>query len=135
MDAKEKAKAIYARMTSFANYEYMNGIERDWFLKCIEEGIKSFAEHQNNLPSDEEIRQVAADECQQDWNDLRFKDVYYNGFMDCAKWLKSRINQSQLPNDKEKEKSVRKVNPPDGQTSHVSKGLRMETKRPYQPPQ
>lgn len=40
--AKEKAEVVYSRMTSFANYEQMNGIERSWFLKCIREGLESF---------------------------------------------------------------------------------------------
>lgn len=34
-DAREQAKNVYARMTSYANYAQMNGIESSWFIECI----------------------------------------------------------------------------------------------------
>ena len=30
---------------------------------------------------------IASENSQQDWNDLRYKDVYIEGFKDCVKWL------------------------------------------------
>ena len=44
--AEEQAKVVYSRMTSFANYDQMNGIEKSWFLKCIKEGLESFAKQE-----------------------------------------------------------------------------------------
>ena len=43
------------------------------------------------FPEDKEIDQVANDEAQQDWNILRFKTVYIEGFTEGAKWVRSKI--------------------------------------------
>jgi uncharacterized protein len=40
----------------------------------------------SKLPDNDKIEQVACDEMQQDWNDLRFQSVYKDGFTDGAKW-------------------------------------------------
>lgn len=45
------------------------------------------------LPNDAEIGQVAVDEAQQDWDDLKFKDVYIVAFMKGASWMKSKVIQ------------------------------------------
>ena len=34
-DARELAKNTYARITSYANYQQMNGIESHWIIECI----------------------------------------------------------------------------------------------------
>lgn len=36
----KKAELVYRRMTSFANYSQMNGIEKSWFLQKINDGLK-----------------------------------------------------------------------------------------------
>ena len=43
---------------------------------------------------DAEIQQVAIDEAQQDWNDLRFKEVFRDGFVNGAKWMKGKLKQA-----------------------------------------
>lgn len=46
------------------------------------------------LPNEKEISQVACDEMQQDWVDLRFQDVYKNGFIWGAIWMKRKVEQA-----------------------------------------
>ena len=46
-----------------------------------------------SLPSDNEISQVAADEMQKDWNDLRYKEIYYEAFKDGATWLRDKAKR------------------------------------------
>ena len=36
-----------------------------------------------------EIEHIAAEMCQQDWNDLRFQDVYYRAFIEGASYFNS----------------------------------------------
>lgn len=43
------------------------------------------AEH---CPDDAEIKRVACDESQQDWDDLRFARIYESAFIDGAKWMR-----------------------------------------------
>ena len=38
-DAKEMARNVYARITGYANYREMNGIESSWFIECIAEEL------------------------------------------------------------------------------------------------
>ena len=38
-DARERAKNVYAKITSYANYKQMNGIENTWFIECIAEEL------------------------------------------------------------------------------------------------
>ena len=40
--------------------------------------------------TDKEIEQVADDEKQKDWDDLRYAEIYRNAFIDGAKWLRSK---------------------------------------------
>ena len=40
--AIKEAENIYQRITSFANYSEMNGIEKDWIVKKIAEGLDRF---------------------------------------------------------------------------------------------
>jgi len=46
INVEKEAKSIYMSMTSFANYSEMNGISRDWFLTCIQNGLIKFAQQQ-----------------------------------------------------------------------------------------
>jgi len=46
---KDLAKKVYAKMTSHANYSQMNGIEKDWFLKCIEDGLIEAQQQVNSV--------------------------------------------------------------------------------------
>lgn len=41
-------------------------------------------------PEDDEIKQVADDQKQQDWNTLHEERAYRDGFVDGAKWLKDK---------------------------------------------
>ena len=50
--------------------------------------------------SAKEILQVADDEKQKDWNDLKYQDVYRGGFVDGAHWMQSRIQRITPPEDK-----------------------------------
>ena len=43
-----------------------------------------------SLPSDDQINFVAGEESQKDWNDLRYKEVYEEGFIDGARWMLRR---------------------------------------------
>lgn len=43
--------------------------------------------------TDKEINQVADDEKQKDWNDLKYADIYKDGFIDGAKWMQMRAGQ------------------------------------------
>lgn len=40
--ATKEAEVIYSRITSFANYSEMNGIEKEWIVKKIAEGLDRF---------------------------------------------------------------------------------------------
>ena len=42
---------------------------------------------EHNKPSIEEIEHIAGEMSQQDWNDLRFQDVYYEAFIEGAKFF------------------------------------------------
>lgn len=47
-DARERAKNVYAQITSYANYQEMNGIPSTWFIECIaEELVKVSKEYSN----------------------------------------------------------------------------------------
>lgn len=35
-----KAEKIYMQMTSYSNPKEMNGISKEWMVKCIEEGVR-----------------------------------------------------------------------------------------------
>lgn len=35
-----EGEKTYLRITSYANYSSMNGIERDWIIKCIDDAIE-----------------------------------------------------------------------------------------------
>lgn len=50
-DLEAKAKEIYLRMNSYSNCSKMNGIDREWILKKIKEGLREYAEeyHQSEL--------------------------------------------------------------------------------------
>ncbi len=50
---------------------------------------------QNSLPTDDEISFVASDESNHhDWNDLRFKAEWQEGFVDGAKWMRNKPTPS-----------------------------------------
>jgi len=57
--------------------------------------VEGVADTEPSYPevTDNEIDQVACDEMQQDWNDLRFQKVYKEGFIDGAKWIRRRLNE------------------------------------------
>ena len=40
--AIKEAEVIYLRITSFANYSEINGIEKEWIVKKIAEGLDRF---------------------------------------------------------------------------------------------
>jgi hypothetical protein len=44
-DAREMAKNVYAKMTSYANYKQMNGIESTWFIECIAKELVKVSEN------------------------------------------------------------------------------------------
>jgi len=48
--AQQKAVEIYARMTSYANYQQMNGVDKDWILKCIADGLLSVGGNLFQMP-------------------------------------------------------------------------------------
>lgn len=56
---RKEAEKVYARMTSYANYSEMNGISREWFIKCIEEGLSEAGSKVKNISSNA----VLADSC------------------------------------------------------------------------
>jgi len=62
---------------------------------------KMKAEIQNELPTEDEISFVASDESNHhDWNDLRFKPVWVEGFEAGAKWMKGkRMTITPKPDD------------------------------------
>lgn len=37
-----KAEDIYRKMTSYSNYSHMNGIEKEWIIQKIAEGLEEF---------------------------------------------------------------------------------------------
>lgn len=43
--------------------------------------------------TDKEINQVADDEKQKDWNELRYADIYKDAFVDGAKWARSKVSR------------------------------------------
>ncbi len=47
--------------------------------------------------TDKEINQVADDEKQKDWNELRYADIYKDAFVDGAKWARSKVSRVELP--------------------------------------
>jgi hypothetical protein len=47
--------------------------------------------------SAKEILQVANDEKQKDWNDLKYQDVYRDGFVEGAHWMQVRIQRITPP--------------------------------------
>ena len=44
-DAREIAKNTYAKITSYANYKEMNGIENTWIIECIAEDLVKVSEN------------------------------------------------------------------------------------------
>ena len=50
--------------------------------------------------SNKEILQVANDEKQKDWNDLKHQDVYRDGFVEGAHWMQARMQRITPPQDK-----------------------------------
>ena len=50
--------------------------------KSYEEAVKA-----NKKPTLEDIEHIASEMCQQDWNDLRFQEVYRKAFIEGAKWF------------------------------------------------
>jgi hypothetical protein len=50
--------------------------------------------------SAKEILQVANDEKQKDWNELKYQDVYRDGFVEGAHWMQARIQRITPPEDK-----------------------------------
>lgn len=56
-------------------------------------------------PSDNKIEQVACDEMQQDWNDIRYKKVYHDGFVDGSKWV--RDHQHHIPTESDEYKKMK----------------------------
>jgi len=46
-DLQKKAKEIYRRMTSYADYSEMNGISKKWILGQIEAGLEEY--HKSEL--------------------------------------------------------------------------------------
>lgn len=51
-------------------------------FKMVSERLREISK-----PTIEEIEHIACEMSQQDWNDLRFSDVYYKAFIDGAKYF------------------------------------------------
>lgn len=91
MNAKKEAENVYARITSHANYDQMNGIEREWIIKCIEEGLEAHAS--SKMPTMEEIKMAATDFHE---NDEHSSFSIY-GFETGAKWVISLAKPTKKP--------------------------------------
>ncbi len=73
--------------------DYVRFAMKDYAQKYHESKVKnlSLSDVIHSLPTDEEINQVACDEMQQDWNDIRFQKVYKDGFIDGATWYRNKV--------------------------------------------
>jgi len=50
------------------------------------------------LPDDEKIAQVACDEGQQDWNDIRHQKTYIDAFIDGANYMRTEVEIARKSN-------------------------------------
>ena len=57
-------------------------------MYCDEHGTLDYCPECSKA-SDEEIEHVAEEMSQQDWSDLRFKEVYIKAFIDGAKYFRT----------------------------------------------
>ena len=92
MDAEEHANQIYSRITSFANYESMNGIEKGWFIKKISEGLEAYHQSKVDAITDEMIRKASFD------TGMMTGDNDYDlgksaGFQTAFEWLKQELKK------------------------------------------
>jgi hypothetical protein len=98
-------------MTNFANKhsydtwdELMYDSHAEWQIEYTKRVMLIYARMQAkklslsdvmpSLPDDNAINQVACDEMQQDWNDLKFQKVYKDGYIDGATWLRNNVKQA-----------------------------------------
>ena len=57
-------------------------------MYCDEHGTLDYCPECSKV-SDEEIEQIAEEMSQQDWSDLRFKEVYRKAFIEGAKYFRT----------------------------------------------
>lgn len=97
---KELSKKVYARMTSHANYSQMNGIEKEWFLKCIEDGLIEAQQQVNSvdlanvvvaLPSNEFLDEAAINFCKEHYPDYTDVTKETEVFDAGAIWMRKRL--------------------------------------------
>lgn len=80
-----KPEAYFTVGNSFACGECKTLAEAQWAAITAYEGFKKYP-----IPSDQRIHSVALDESNRhDWNDLRYKTIWQDGFEDGAKWMRS----------------------------------------------
>lgn len=95
MNVKKEAENVYARITSHANYDQMNGIDKEWIIKCIEDGLEAHAS--SKMPSKEDAKKKAKEWSGDIYNKNHFPVNWtnrYNGFMVCYDWLISLAKPS-----------------------------------------
>lgn len=91
MDVKKEAENVYARITSYANYDQMNGIEKEWIIKCIKDGLEAYAG--SKLPTMEEMN----DQFETLFPGLPKHCMKKLGFELCYDWLKNLAKPSKKP--------------------------------------
>jgi len=96
---KDLAKKVYAKMTSHANYSQMNGIEKDWFLKCIEDGLIEAQQQVNSVDlADVGGSLPSANDIQEEAERYRIKSVCNSSearisFAQGALWMRGKIDK------------------------------------------
>ena len=82
-----EAEEIYLSITSYANYSEMNGIKKEWILKCIDKGLKAYHEAQLK----ENVGKIE-------------RTAYLMGYTDGKNQLKAK-----MPSDEEMKKLVERI--------------------------
>lgn len=89
MNAQQKAEQIYASITCYANYSEMNGIEREWFLKCIEKGLTEFSISHSPVKGD----LIGIIEHVHDYKSKEMENpLYERGYNDACSEIKQKID-------------------------------------------
>lgn len=89
VEATQVFKDVIKRL-GFANSKPDQMTNSDYFL-CTITAMEEYSQQSKGSVTDEEIEHVACEESQQDWNDLRYKNVYKSAFIDGAKWMRDKL--------------------------------------------
>lgn len=93
---KEAYKAVPSRVSLDGNklieiHDKIGDILQDYSQQYADLQLSK----ERELPSNDKIELVASDESQIGWNDLRFKPIYEEGFIEGVKWMRKQLTHPQ----------------------------------------